>query len=62
MSGENVKALPIIERNEMEAALAMLDRIMPQEARRAKTMRDEFVKAGFTDDESLQLVAYALFR
>ena len=62
MNTEKVIALPNKERDEMEAALSMLLRIMPQQARRAKTMRDEFIKAGFTADEALQLVAYALFK
>ena len=62
MSVEKVTSLPNKERDEIQSALAMLSRIMPDQARRAMTMKKAFVKAGFTNDEALQLVAYALFK
>jgi len=62
MSGENVTALPNKERDTIQAAMDTLTRIMPEQARKGKMMQEEFKKVGFTDDEALQLVAYALFR
>jgi len=62
MKGENVTALPNKERDTTQAAIDALTRIMPEQARMGKMMQEEFVKAGFTGDEALQLVAYALFK
>jgi hypothetical protein len=61
-SENNIHAIPNQERDDILAAMAVVERLMPQQAKVAKTMMDEFVKAGFTDDQALQLVAYSIFR
>lgn len=58
----NVHQIPNKERDTTQAAMDELVRIMPKQAELAKIMREEFVKAGFDEDEALQLVAYAIFR
>ena len=62
MNGENITVLPNKEQDTIQAALDTLTRIMPEVASKGKMMQKAFVKAGFTDDEALQLVAYALFK
>jgi hypothetical protein len=57
-----VTKIPNTERDTMLAGIATLERMMPASAKLAMTMRKEFVKAGFSKDEALTLVAYSLFR
>ena len=61
MSNEKITVLPNKERNSIDAAMAQLARVMPKQAAHGMMMKKAFVKAGFTNDEALQLVAYAMF-
>ena len=58
----NVHAIPNKARDKIQEAMDELVRIMPQQAELAKMMQQEFVEAGFTEDEALKLTAYAIFK
>jgi hypothetical protein len=58
----NIHALPNKECDKIQVAMDQLLRMMPKIAPVALAMREEFVKAGFTEDEALKLVAYAVFK
>lgn len=58
----DIYTLPNTECDKNQVAMDQLLRMMPKIAPVAKAMHEEFVKAGFTEDEALQLVAYAVFK
>lgn len=58
----NIRILPNKERDNIQAAMDTVARIMPKQAELAILMRKEFTKVGFTEDEALQLVAYSIFK
>jgi len=58
----NVHAIPNKARDKIQEAMDELVRIMPHQAKLAKMMQEEFVEAGFDEDEALKLTAYAIFK
>ena len=58
----NVHAIPNKAHDEIEAAMAQIIRMAPRVAEVGKTLQKEFIAAGFSEDEALKLVAYAIFK
>lgn len=57
----NLHAIPSTT-SVLKGAMDHLKRTMPQQAVIAKVMMDEYVNAGFTEDQALKMVSYAIFR
>lgn len=58
----NIHLIPNKQVDNTQLALDILARIMPRQAALAKTMMEEYVEAGFDEDQALKLTAYSLFR